>query len=571
MRNSYPVFFPRIPSSLLRFASSRNGSIAIIAAAVFFTMSAVFSLSLDIGILYVSKQELQTAADLSALKAVTNPSRADELVLDVLEANGLSDSLSEDPELTWGSFPPTGYTMDTVTSLPVDDRFEEGGAGANALRVTLADVPRLYLVNLFFDANVQVSARAVAANLPLTQLFIRSYLAAFDSDRATVFNGLLSSYLGTSANLTAVGYNGLADADVSLIGFLDALAAGAGISAGDYDAVLAEEVTYPEMAAAAVTAMNEDDDFSGDVATVTAALQSLSADLSTVPTAALGDYLSLDADDPQKAAAARFNLLDLVVASSEAANAEHGLTSEVSIPIAGGAVSLSAAVVEPGQMTAVGGVGITAETSQTRLYLVVEPTQVLTLLGTDFDVRLPLLIESTKGTATVTDISCPTPLPDDATVAVSATSSALDTSVVDIDTAQLGEATTPVTQPGEIVDVGGLLTVTATAEVNYGSGSSNLTFTAPFDMDNFQTVSMTAPVSSAGSSLFSSLSYDVDVLGLPLVTDAMVVNALEPIVDAVAPGVDGLLDDVFEALGVSIGNTDVGVPYVRCSNPTLIL
>lgn len=561
----------RFGSALLGFARSRSGNVSIIGLAILLTLAAVFSASLDVGVLYTTKRKLQAVADMAVLKAVTDPGRAEDLVADVIAANGLSDALAGSPQLTWGQFPHSGYTMDTVTSLPIADRFEIGGAEANALQVSIREIPRLYLVNMFFDASVPVVARATSGNFPFTQLSIRSGALAFDSDKATAFNGVLSGLLGTSVALSVLNYDGLAGADIRLIGFLDALAAGTGVTAGDYDAVLQENVTFPEIATAAMTEIGADPDFSGDANAATTALQQLFNDLGTVGPIPLGDVISLDAEKPENAAAARINLLDLFLASSQAANAEHGLTTEVSVPIAGGLVSMRAAVIEPQKFSAIGGVGIRVETSQIRLFLEVEPTQALSLLGVDYGIRIPLLIEGVKGEATVTDLSCPTPLPADASVSVAASSTALQTSVIDIDPTALGELTTPVGQVPEIVSAGGALTVTATGQANFGQTTSNLVFTAPFDDNNYQTISTSDPVANATASLFGSLTYNVTALGIPLVTNAMVVGALSPIVDAVAPDVDALLDDALQAFGISVGNVDVGVPYIRCSNPMLIL
>lgn len=557
-------------SSLLALVRAQAGNITILGAGAFLVLSGVFSLSLDVGILYTTKRELQTAADMAALKAVTYPTDAETLVADVLEANSISGELDEDPGVSWGRFPPVGYTMDNVGSLPVEDRFQAGAAGANALRVTLSESPRLYLINLFSDEAVRVSAEAIAANFPVSQLVVGSEALGFDSDKATAFNSILSSLLGTSVGLSAAGYNGLAAADIRILGFLDALAAGASISAGDYNAVLAEEFTFPEIVAAVLAAIGADEDFSGDTAVVTAVLQQLSSDLADASPAPLGDVISLDADNPKNGGSARLNLLDLVMASGEAANAEHGTTAEVSVPLAGGLASLRVAAVEPRRFSAIGGPGITAATGQARVYLVVEPTQALSLAGVDFDLRFPLLIETTKGVGTVTAISCPTHVSADGTVSVTATAGTLKTSVVDIDPAQLGQDAAPVTQPAEIVDGAGLLRVTATGEVTYGSGSGDLAFVAPFTADNIQRVSTSDPVGDAGTALFEDLTYDVEVLGLPLISEATVVSGIEPIADAVAPEVDALLASVLEALGASAGNTDVAIPYINCRNPVLI-
>lgn len=561
----------RIWGLIRSFAQAQSGNVSIIGLGIFLVLAAMFSVALDVGVLYTTKRDLQTVADLAVLKAVTDPNEAEALVADVVAQNGLSGALSEAPGVTRGQFPPAGYTMDTVTGLPIDSRFEAGVADGNALQVSLSESPRLYLVQLFFDPTARVRAQATAANLPFTQLAIRSSALSFDSDKATAFNGLLSSLLGTSVNLSAVGYDGLLSADIKLIDFLDALAAAVGVSAGDYDAVLQEDVTFPEIVTAALNAIGADPDFSGDVAAATGALQQIVNDLGTIGPFPLADIMSVEAERPQNAAAARLNLLDLFLASSEAANAEHSSTAEVSVPILGGLVSMRAAVVEPPRFSAIGGVGISVETAQMRLFLEVEPTQALSLLGTSFDIRIPVLIETAKGEATVTDLSCPTPLPADASVSVAATSTLVQTSVIDIDPAAIGGATTPVGQVPEIVGAGSLLTVTATGEVDYGATTSNMLFVAPFDENNYQTVATSDPVAGAAASLFGGLTYDVEALGIPLITQAMVVDALSPIVDAVAPGVDALLDDTLEAFGVGIGNVDVGVPYIRCSNPMLIL
>lgn len=563
--------FIKPAAAILCFARDRASSAAITIAGVLFVLSALFSVSLDVGNLYATKRELQAVADAAVLKAVTDPANAEALVSSVLDANGVSDELSEAPVVQLGRFPPTGYTMDTVGGLPIESRFEATSTNANALRVTVSETPALYLVSMFFDTTVRVSAQATATNRPLVQLTVRSDALGFDSSKATLYNSFLSSLLGTSVSLTAVGYNGLADANFQLFGFLDAMAVQGGTTAGDYDAVLDEDFTFPQITAGLISAITGDADFSGDVAAITAALTQIAGDLGAVGPISLGDFISYDADNPQKSAGARVNLLDFLVGSSEAANAEHGLTSEVSIPIGTGGISLTAAVVEPRQVTAIGGVGITAETAQVRMYLVIEPTQQLSVLGFNFDVRLPLLIETTKGVATVTDISCPTPLPADATVSVTATPGNLQTSIVDIDPTQLGGETAPVTQAAEIVNAAGLLTVSGTGQVDYTGSPTDLTFTAPFDENNFQTVSTTTAFGTAATSLLGTVTFDVDVLGIPLLTDTMVTNALDPILDAVAPEVDAVLNEAFDALGVRAGNMDVGIPYLRCSNPILIL
>src|SRR5690606_24854677 len=74
---------------------------------------------------------------------------------------------------------------------------------------------------------------------PTAMFSIGSRLASLDGGLA---NALLSSLLGGRVSLTLMDYRGLADAQVNLLQFSDALAADLGVKAGDYDALLSHEV-----------------------------------------------------------------------------------------------------------------------------------------------------------------------------------------------------------------------------------------------------------------------------------------------------------------------------------------
>lgn len=542
---------------------------SILIFGVFIVLAGILSISLDGGILLTTKRQLQGAVDLAALKASTDLDNNAAIVAEVLNSNGFHGDLTASSTVTLGTFPPTGYTMDTVEGLPINDRFQVGGASPNSLRVTAQTTPHLYLSHLFYHEPISVSATAVAGNFPVTQVAVRTTALAFDSSKSQIFNAVLSSFWGSSINLSAASYDGLVSGNIRLLPFLDALGTSLGLTTGSYDAVLQQQVTLPEVLQAATTAISADPSFSGDPAAVTATLASLSGVGAGLPFT-LSDFITLDAENPQSAAAAYVNLFDLIEGSSQAANKQKGVVNTVSIPLAGGQANISVAIIDPMQISAIGGVGVHAETAQARFLIEFIPTQLLSLPPLNLSVRLPLLFELSKGSATVTGISCPTPNAADGKVDVSAQSTPASISFADVDPNTLGQSGPLTTSPGTIVSDPPLLQVTATGQTTYLGQHSDLEFSAPFDYSNFQSVDTATPISSAGSSLIDSLSFNVSIAGLPLITTSTVLSALTPILTAVEPTLDSLIDNLTEALGVRAGEMEAGVPFLKCSNPLLI-
>ncbi len=68
---------------------------------------------------------------------------------------------------------------------------------------------------IFFGGSNAVSRSAIAAVTPEDGFSIGTYLASFDTQQTGVLNAILST-LGTSANVTAAGYQGLANTYVTI-------------------------------------------------------------------------------------------------------------------------------------------------------------------------------------------------------------------------------------------------------------------------------------------------------------------------------------------------------------------
>ena len=506
--------------------------------------------------------------DLAALKAVTDLANAATRAQSAVESNISAASLSGPVTAEDGRYPPTGYTTATIGSLPVDSRFEPAAASPNAVRVSATATVPLYLARLFYGNQADVSAQATAYNTPLTQVAVGTGLLAINSSQAAANDTLLSGLLGGSVTLSVASYQGLADANVRLFDFLDAVAAIAGTAAGDYEATLDATVTYADVLGALRTAVAANPDLAAIAAAVNAALTDLESQAGGGTTFTLRDILTIDGNDSVKAAGAALNVLAAVRASAEAVNSGAGSATPMSLSIAGGAVTLRFAVVEPMQFSAVGGEGISAQSSQIRIYAEINPTAVLSVLGQPVALQFPLYIEAASGQATVTSIACAGPDATSAQVGVTAQSGPASVSTADVDTTSLYQSTPLATQPAQVADVAGLVNVTASGTEAITGAPQNLTFAAPFDSTNTQRVPLTDPLDTVMASALANTSFTVTALGVPF-PSSVVTSQLGPILSAVAAPVDTLIDGLLKALGLEAAYMDVSVPYVRCSNPVL--
>lgn len=555
--------------ALRRFLACRKGTVALIQLAGFVLVAGILSLGVDAGSLYLGKQQLQGAIDVAALKAVTDRDNAATIVLDTLSSNIDTGTLTGAPTIETGRFPPTGMDLTAAAALPVEDRFEAGAASPNALRVTAQATEELYLARLFFGETTTVGASAVAYNRPLVQVAASNGGITVDSDQSAALNGLLSGLFGASVSLSVASSQALVDADVSLADFLGALAAEIGISADDYQAVLEANVTFTEVVDALIAAVAGDPALAGVAATLTAALTEIRNDVGGTAPYALEDIITLDADDPDSATGARINLYDLVRANGEVVRILGGGPVEIALPILGGTVRVWTTPVEPTRFSAVGEVGVTVRTALSRTYVVIEPIALFSLLGKQTQVRFPVLIEMAPGTAQVTSLDCPGPVSAGATAGVHAEVAAATATLADIDTSQLGSVLGPAIDPGVLVDLLGVVRVTATGSTSVAAAAEDLTFTAPFTLANAQSVEPGGTFTGLTSTLIGSMTLDIDFLGLPLPL-GLVTGPLNGILNAVASKADALLELLFGAMGVEAGAMQVAVPYVRCSNPKLV-
>lgn len=241
----------------------QRGAIGLMAALVMFLLIACVVVALDTGRLYLEKQNLQRVVDLTALTVVAE---AEEGLAGIGQAtleeaasrNGFEvGSEEEGYEREWAMEAPrlgglcrltrgeegSAYTLREFTPIPdgqtliecadVEGRnYEPGIAGRNALQVTATLATRASLVeSVLGTTTVEMQATATAQHpaSDIASFSVGSRLLSADG------SGLLGAIL-PGLDVSAVGYEGLANASVSLHELID-LAADAGTASGLIDGV----------------------------------------------------------------------------------------------------------------------------------------------------------------------------------------------------------------------------------------------------------------------------------------------------------------------------------------------
>lgn len=246
----------------------QRGAIGLMAALVLALLVACSVVALDTGRLYWEKQNLQRVVDLTALTAVAEADEGlesiDRATLEaVARRNGFDVDEADDsgyervlvmeaPQLgglcrltrgeegsayTLREFEPIadGQTLIECAEVSRADgrSYEAGVAGRNAIRIAATLTTRPSLVEAMLgDTTATLRAEAVAQRPAdnIATFSVGSRLLKADG------SGLLGTLLGPGLDVTAVGYEGLANASVSLLDLID-LAADAGTAQGLVDGV----------------------------------------------------------------------------------------------------------------------------------------------------------------------------------------------------------------------------------------------------------------------------------------------------------------------------------------------
>lgn len=370
---------------------------------------------IEVGYLYWAKRDTQKVADLAALSGAQHLPDCPAVV------RAASDNAVQDNHFEGTLTTNACGTWDPVANPGTDHFTAPAAAGvpANASKV-VAQRPVLPLWGVAFN-GIGISTTAVATHRqPIAAFSVGSRLAGISS--GSPLNQLLDTALDSSLGLQLLSYDGIANADISLLGLVNRL----GINAGSVDTVLGTQVSIGDFLDAYVQALSQ----SADAATIDMSLvrQQVAAIDAQIGTTliSLGDILQVNANtnDPNAALNTQIGALDMLSAALLAADSKHAVALQVAgINIPGVAnTNLSMTVIEPPQI-GVGPVGTTAHTAQVRLSLNVTALSGTALTGNESLLDIPLYLEIAPADATLSAIQCNvsdgSDVRDNVTVAVS--------------------------------------------------------------------------------------------------------------------------------------------------------
>lgn len=374
----------------------QSGSVATLGA--LWLMIAVICLAtIDIGNVFWQKRELQKMADLAALAGASGTPRSgacQSVAADSIPRNGgIPSELVSTAEGRW----------EVRTGLTSEQYFVAGQGPLNACKVQVARVvPYLFLFGADLDAGGRrVTASATAFRAPrLARLSVRSTLLELDTTKSDLLDAVIGGMLGGSIKLGAVGWKGIAGADINLLKFLDALKIRGSLNVGSYDEVVNAKVSLGNFMLAMADVLPQQ----GNAAAITA-LKVLAAGVGQIQLA-LADVLKLGTGLGTEALRTDLNVLDMVTLLAQFANSKSAAKVGVNLDLGLVHTGVNLKVIEPAQ-SAIGDPDrdvIQAKTSQIDL-VVGLGLNVLFVAG----VNLSLDVKIAQGTARVTGYQCTNP------------------------------------------------------------------------------------------------------------------------------------------------------------------
>jgi uncharacterized membrane protein len=593
----------------------QRGAIGLLAALTMALALLCTLVVVDSGRLYMEKRSLQRVADMAALEAAS--------------LNGTCAGASTANSHATQSATRNGFTV-TDNTRTLTTRCGVLSTGANSRRSFVVDATKSDAIQVIvshtvarsiaagigamFDTNptptdIQLTAVAVATPPlpPLAQLTINSTLATVDSSQAGLLNTLWGGLLGGTLNLSAVGYNGLANTHINLLSYLNQLAIDINAKAGDYTALLATNVSIKQLLTTAATVLPQNN------SAVQAAISGLLG-VSTIAsgtTIKLQDLLSVQTGLPSAGLNTNLNVFSLVQGFVQVANSNSAVYATVPANVLGlVGLSTKVKIVEPSQLSAAGDPRLATANSSDPNQIYVRTAQVRTLTTVDLSslgpvldlasgtislalslfnadvqvapapLRLDISLEAASANSHVTGFTCAS---DDTKSLTADTNTALvKLKIGKIDGSAWNSSATDLPAPQELV----LLDVrTGTPKASFGGGGvglmvnlpiaanrATLNFAKPAEINATPSpvLSLNGPpnvVTQLGNSLSNPVVLHTassgGLLGLVLNTVMGIVNGLVSTITGLlgtllGPLLDPLLNLVLKNLGVNIANVNVG-------------
>lgn len=375
-------------------ASRQRGAIGLFGILTLLCGLLFTALAIDAGRLWMERRQLQSIADLAALEAAGTIGCAANMT-EVLAAaqtaaarNGYQGNLAQSPNRV---------EVGKLQTVSGERQFIAGAASEAVHVLATQSVQASLLLGGLIGKQVLLSVEATARAEPAQATFgAGSYLlrvSATGKD-ANLLNLLLGGLLGSSLSLDVASYQGLANANVTLLQLLQVNA-----TVGSVEELLNANLTIREVIDMTRGAVILHD---SGLSTVIGALDSLLMNTVNALDLRLGDVLSVTTPVTDAAANLGINVLDLITATLMVANKNSAISLPLGINIPG-LVNLSADIniIQPPQI-AVGPAGRDANgnwcTEAKTAQIEVGATTFINVLGLA-TVDLKLGVQVAQGTA----------------------------------------------------------------------------------------------------------------------------------------------------------------------------
>ncbi|MEZ5811567.1 MAG: TadG family pilus assembly protein [Rhizobiaceae bacterium] len=570
--------------AVCRFVHDRSGNIALVGSISMLAIIPLAAIGIDAGSLYLERRTLQGVADLAAITAAANIDKAEKATRLFLRDNGITDftvTLIEPGERPGGGGPfdvskngvqvmiETGrYTADAA--LDPADRFDRETSMVDAVKVTVRKPGTLYFGSgLVRPPALQASGTAQIASE--AAFSVGSRLLRVEGG---VLNALLNGLLGTSIALDVMDYEALLDADVELLGFLDALASEIHVTAGTYEELLDSDIAVGQLARAMARVARGNPVAVRALLAVAADRQAADIAMRLDRLVDLGSLAQLAIGSGSAAFGSKVNVLEMLTAAAAIANGENQVRLDLGLAVPGVAgLTAELAIGEPPQFApwfAVGRTGTVVRTAQTRLFLEARVGGAGALAGVS--VTLPLYLELAYAEARLDRITCTGRQGRRAKVVVDARPGVADLWIADVDRASMKRFDRRPDIDSATLVKAPLISVKGLAHVEIGNPDfAGVTFSQrDIARGEIKTVSTHDVIGSLIKSLLGDLSLEVRAAGLGLTTPALVQSALVSVLEPVAAPLDNVVYNLLAALGVKVGQADIRVHGVKCGSAVLV-
>jgi uncharacterized membrane protein len=547
---------------LRHWLRNQEGGVAIIAAAALTGGVGLAAMAVDLGSVYLQARRLQGVADLAALAAAGDISRAQAAADATVEINPIGGAVTA--EVARGRY-------DASAAGGPDKRFTASELEPDAARVVLKGEANLYFAQaLLGKKSIPIRRQATATRADLASFSIGTRLASLD---AGVANALLSGLTGSKVSLSVMDYDALAQADVDLFTYLDALDTKLGVNAASYDDLLATDVKTGKALSVLADVLNAaGESRAASAATVLASATASSESVKLSTLVDLGPYGRQDHVAGGPSAGIGTDAMQLANAMLMLSNGARQVQLDLGTAIPGLAdVDAWLAIGEPMNnspyMTVTQDKSVVIRTAQTRLYVEAK------LLGSGIlgglaQVKVPLLVELASGEAKLAALDCKART---TTLAVKPSVGSL--TIGEIDTSKLSNFKQGLTPSKARIVQAPLFTVDGASKVDLGGATyRNVVFSSADVKDGtIKTVKTNDLVSTTVATLLGNLSLDVNLLGLQLgLGESAILSALKPVLTAAAAPLDLAINRLTALVGVGLGEADVRANGMRCGAPALV-